>query len=306
MSAQADAGRTSGARAFLVWNRAMAATWLCGHLMLTASAEAVATPAVVQQPRSFGHFIGDVLTQRILLDDGGRPLELAAIPAADRVGAWFERRKPRTEIDAAGRRWLAIDYQIINAPSAPTVASLPALTLAMRSGAALNVGSWPLGVAPLIPGKGEPQAIRPDRSAAELATAPIRRQLTAWLAGLALTLTAWLAWLLWRNSRDSSQRPFARALRELKHLGSNRADGNAEAWLSMHRALNTAVGGVVHAESLQHLFEHAPELKPLRTELEMFYRQSSERFFARSPSNTPFPLMQLCRALRRIERKTES
>ena len=286
-----------------------AAAWILGHAMMAEAEEPAANATVVEQPRSFGHVLGDVLTQRILLDNGERRLELSALPAADRVGLWFERRSPRIEPDAEGRRWLVIDYQIINAPRALVAVSLPALTLATKSGVPLRIPPWPLSVGPLTPepafAKGDLQAMRPDRPATEVSTTPIRRQLTTWLAGLALTLAAWIVWVLWRNRRDSLRLPFARALGQLKRLEGAGSAGSAEAWFAMHRALNAAAGRVVHAGSLHQLFAHAPELKPLRPELEHFYLQSSDRFFARTPSVNSFPLMEFCRALRRIEKQTQ-
>ena len=70
----------------------------------------------VQPLRPFGHVIGDVITQRIALDHEGRELDPDALPELERVGNWFQRRAVRIERETAGRRWLVIDYQIINVP----------------------------------------------------------------------------------------------------------------------------------------------------------------------------------------------
>ena len=111
---------------------------------MVAAQDLTTTPALTAQPRSFGHVIGDVLTQRILLQDGDKQFEPAALPAADRIGVWFERRAPRLEVDEQGRRWLVLDYQIINAPRALVAVALPELNLASRSGRMLKVAAWPL------------------------------------------------------------------------------------------------------------------------------------------------------------------
>ncbi|NMM29185.1 MAG: calcium incorporation protein MxaA [Glaciimonas sp.] len=309
MKSQPDPRHGTRALVFVAATTAMIAVWILGHAPMAVAAEPAINVPVVEQPRSFGHVLGDVLTQRILLDNGDRQFAPAALPAADRVGLWFERRTPRIDIDAEGRRWLVFDYQIINAPRALTAVSLPSLTLASKSGVSLKVEAWPLSVGPLTPelvfAKGDLQTMRPDRPATEVPTVPILWQIKACLVGLALTLTAWLGWVLWRNWRDSLRRPFARTWQQLKRLESADSDSGAEAWISMHRALNDTAGGAVHAGSLHRLFAQAPQLKPLQSELEHFYLQSSDRFFARSPSTTTFPLMDLCRALRRIEKQTE-
>ena len=77
----------------------------------TAAAHPSAVLAVTQAPRGFGHVLGDLVTQRVLLEHQGRALEPAALPPADRVSLWLERRAVRRETDANGRRWLAIDQQ---------------------------------------------------------------------------------------------------------------------------------------------------------------------------------------------------
>jgi hypothetical protein len=60
----------------------------------------------VEQPRSFGHVLGDVLTQRVLLLREGREVAAGAMPAADRVNVFLERRTPaassRTSSACAG------------------------------------------------------------------------------------------------------------------------------------------------------------------------------------------------------------
>lgn len=268
------------------------------------------TPAVVRQPRSFGHVVGDVLTQRILLEQAGRSLEPAAPPAADRVGLWLERRPARTETDGEGRRWLTIDYQVINAPRALMSVTLPALAIPTQSGVTLAVPPWPISIGPLTPqavfGQGELQPLRPDRPVAALPTAGLQRQWFATLVALGTILLAWLGWWAWRNARDAQLLPFARAWQELRHLGrTHRSQPLAAvpgAWLAMHRALNATAGRVVHHASLPRLLAEVPHLRPLGERLEGFYRQSAARFFADSPP-APYELLELCRALRQAEQR---
>jgi mxaA protein len=284
---------------------------------IVAAQNLTTAPARTVQPRSFGHLIGDVLTQRILLQDGAERFDPAALPAADRIGVWFERRAPRTEIDGQGRRWLLLDYQIINAPRALIAVALPELNLVSRSGRMLKVAAWPLSIGPLTPGQvfaeGALQAMQPDRAATPMATATMLWRLKASLGALALSLCTWLGWMLWRNQSDAQRLPFARAWRELKglergariegHAGAG-IDDNAAAWIALHRALNATAGSAL-AEASDRLFEQAPRLLPLRAQLDDFYAQSSARFFActpLAPSARPLKLMHLCRALRRIER----
>ena len=63
--------------------------------------------AIVEQPRPFGYVIGDILTQRILLQLEGHAFEPAALPPAERVGVWLERRTLRIEsTTTGGAGWL--------------------------------------------------------------------------------------------------------------------------------------------------------------------------------------------------------
>lgn len=179
-----------------------------------AAPAAGAIAATIEQPRSFGHVLGDVLTQRVLLEHAGRPLQPGALPAATRVDLWLERRPPRIETDAQGRRWLAIDYQLINAPRALSAIALPALSLATASGPTLALPAWPVSIAPLTPpevfGQGDLQPLRPDRAVAALPTDAIERQLRLSLAALLGVLLAWLAWWAWRNASEARRLPSRR------------------------------------------------------------------------------------------------
>ena len=282
-----------------------------------ASAAAAPGTAVVRQPRDFGHVIGDVLTQRVLLQDGGRPLRPLALPPADRVGPWLERRAPRLETDDEGRRWLAIDYQFVNAPRALATTPLPALAIRTalgeaprRSGAdvaadgpTLAVPSWPVSVGPLTPAAAslDPAALRPDAPVQLPSTAALRLRLGASAATLAAILAAWLGWWSWRERREAVRLPFARAERELRRL----EPASAAAWQALHRAVNASAGRVVPAGGLARWLDERPELRPLQPRLEEFFRRSSRRFFdpAVAGGDEGFDLLALCRALRRTERR---
>lgn len=270
-------------------------------LALCGAAAAVDVPATVEQPRPFGHVIGDVLTQRVLLRHDGAALQPAALPPADRVGLWFERRAPRVDVDDDGRPWLVIDYQVVNAPRALTTAPLPALSLATRGGPTLVVPPWPLTVGPLTApdAAGGVAGMRPDAPVAPRATAPIERRLRASLLALGAVLAAWLAWAGWRRWHVARRLPFARAWRELRRLDP----ASAEAWLSLHRALDATAGRVVHAATLGALIEERPHLRALQAQLEGFFRHSGERFFAGDAAAAGFELRALGRALRDAERR---
>ena len=286
--------------------------------------------AVVVQPRPSGYFVGDLVTQRVLLEGIGQPDTRAtrpapglqadtpatrpapagktdtssalpapahqtytpvALPPPGRVNTWLERRHTTIDTDASGRRWLIIEYQFLNAPKAVTAVTLPGWQLTVKASAAtppvtLKVPAASLNVAPLSP-PGSPQQVgtrdlRPDRVPPNIATTPILHAIAISTGGLAVTLVAWLAWLLWRNKRAAATQPFAHALRELRTFTGNQP----RAWQVLHRAFDRAGGRVIHSATLPALFERAPQLVPVRSQIEEFFAQSNQLFFANANTSS--------------------
>jgi mxaA protein len=267
---------------------------------------AAAPNAIVEQPRPFGYVVGDILTQRILLQLEGREFEPATLPRAERVGVWLERRTLRIVSSDDGRRWLVADYQVINAPQVLTLVSVPAWELQPKTGRTpLRIGEWPISVAALSPrspfGKGDLADFRPDHPAPIIATEPMRQRIAIWSGALAITLALWLGWFLWREWRATSTRPFARALREMRRL----EDSAPQAWHALHRAFDRAAGQAVQAAMLSELFRRAPYLLPLRGKIEQFFVQSGERFFGAALPAQPLSVRKLCSELRRLEKRHE-
>ncbi len=283
-----------------------------GLVLAAAPAHAEAITAVVEQPRPTGYFVGDLLTQRVLLQNAGTDLDPTALPTPGRVSAWFERRKVTLETDSSSRHWLAVQYQVLNAPQKLITVTLPAWTLTLKDldggkGPVLQIPSSHVNVAPLSP-PGSPTQVgvadlRPDRLAPLIALAPLRRGTFLSGGALVLTLAAWVGWVLWRNRRAAAIQPFARALRELRVLG----DGEPRAWQVLHRAFDRTAGRVIQNSTVPELFERAPQLIPERARIERFFEESRALFFATPPSS-PGPVVSpraLCEELRRIERRHE-
>ena len=275
--------------------------------LMIAGASVRAELATVQQPRAFGHVLGDVVTQQILLGTDDRAAELTAMPSTGRVNAWLERRPPSIITDADGHRWLVLDYQVMNSPRSPAVTSTPPLQLRLASGKTLDVAASPLSIAPLAPlglaDAGRLAGLQPDRLLAPEPVTPLRRALIVWSALAVAVMLAWLGWWLWRNHHDASRLPFAKAWARFGRHDDAALDANPDAWRGLHRALDEAAGRVVLAGSVPALTEKAPHLRALEPQLEQFFQRSSDRFFSELPVATPFSLRELYRALYRAERR---
>ncbi len=284
-----------------------------------------AATAIVDQPRRMGYFVGDKVTQRVLLERAGQAVSPVSLPSSGRVSAWFERRAASIQTDTSSHRWLVIEYQILNAPPKLMTVTLPAWSVPLERSnqpaggkpaadagepAALAIPAASINIAPLsLPGSPTQVGtadLRPDRLPPVIATAPIWRSLEASAGALCLTLIVWLGWVIWRNRRAQATQPFARALREMRAF----EDGEPRAWQALHRAFDRTAGRVIQHATLPTLFERAPQLTPARAQIEHFFAQSSLLFFTapasqgRSSAGGVSP-RTLCAELRQIEKRYE-
>lgn len=261
----------------------------------------------IEQPRPFGHVIGDILVQRIHLNVGGQRFIPAELPRVERVGIALWRREVRQEKDAEGEHWLVLRYQIINAPQSLTVWELPALQLKSADPAVtLATPPWPFSIGPFTPAqafdKGNLPTLRSDHPPPKIALAPLDRRIGFAAGGLVLSLLLWGSYAFWLHLKSGRHMPFARAVRDMRLMQEN----SPAAWGRLQHALNDAAGQVVRANTLEKLIECAPYLAQECDLLEQFCRDSSALFFGRGlPANAISAHKLACR-LRRLERRHAS
>ncbi|MFS0757976.1 calcium incorporation protein MxaA [Noviherbaspirillum sp. 1P10PC] len=275
---------------------AACAAWLA--LSATATAEDL-PPA----PRTFGYTLGDIIVQQVPLVRDGKDFELESLPPPGRVGRSFWRRAARTAQDPEGRRWLLVEYQIINAPPALEVWFLPPLQLKGVGAGVLDVEPWRFSIAPLTPpeafdapGLG---AMRDDLLPAPVPLAPLVRRTWLAAAALGMTLLLWGTALYWRRRSLRDRLPFARALRDLAHM----PDDAPQAWRRLQHALNDAAGQVVRSGNVDRLLASAPYLARERDAIEQFCREASALFFSGAAPAPAGSVRALARRLGRLERQ---
>lgn len=269
------------------------------------------------EPRAFGHQVGDVVVRRIAIEvPAGRSLDLGSLPPVGRRGKSLELRELRWDEPGAfgGRRHtLTLSYQVFLAPTAVRTLELPPVKLRFGGGARtedVRIDAWPLVVAPLSPAEVSPRnglgELRPEAPALPLDTTPALQRLAMW-ALLAAAALAYLAQVyLIAPAWAARHRPFAAADAALRRLGSGDAIAQRQqAYRCLHRAIDRTAGEVVFETSLERLLAAHPRFVPLQSELREFFRRSRTEFFGEPPADQPEAiawLRQLCRRCRDLER----
>lgn len=292
-------------------------------LVLTAGAAAAAAlelRATTEEPRAFGHRVGDVVTRVIHVDvPAGLSLDAEALPVPGRIGPALDLRsieRSERRIDGGMQLRLELRFQVFAAPVAARVYDLPVLKLRFEGGGRsqeLRVDPWPLAVAPLGPEEPSPRhglgELRPDAPPPPADTTVLRAVVAASLAVSAL-IGGWL-WIVYRGLPWWSRRhrPFAAAWRDLQAARRRGSLGQgAAACLDvtqrLHAALNATAGRVLFAEGLDAFVAAAPRYAPLRGELGRFFDRSRAGFFAAAPDADLDWLLGIARALRDAERGT--
>jgi mxaA protein len=271
----------------------------------------------VENPRAFGHFIGDRLERHIRMTVP-RPYSLAqdGLPKLGRANAWVELTGTAAHsvpgLDGTQYR-IDLIYQVVNSPAQARLTALPEVRMKFSaSGKAFEekIEEWPIGLAPLTPGGTgiAVQDIRPARVPTLIDGRPAEIRLTAYLAGAA-ALLGWLAlarfglpWLRHRNG------PFAAAHRTLAKLSRRPADRPTfqSALRAVHRAFDQTAGVRLFPEQLDAFLSRHQQFADLRAGTQRFFDASSREFFGDGvdPDGLRLDwLLRLCADCRARERR---
>ncbi|HEV7136483.1 MAG TPA: hypothetical protein VGN43_07605 [Steroidobacteraceae bacterium] len=269
-----------------------------------------------QQPRAFGHVIGDELEQRVMLGaPAGFALDPKSLPRAGRTGLWLELAPPRLRSQqvADGTRYtLTLDYQIINAPEQVRTVDLPELDLVFSgrgSRLTASVDEWPITIAPITPAfvlaRAGLQEMQPDARPAMPDAGRYMWLTLLWAAAIVAIVAGTVVrrrgipWL------RRGARPFALAAHDIAKLARLPPDRPVyrRGLQRLHRAFDAAAGHATFGEHLAPLFAARPELLGLRPQIEQFYAASQREFFG---AQAGVPSLEAVLALARRCRDAEA
>lgn len=286
--------------------------WLTAALATTfaGAVQAATLQATIDEPRAFGHQVGDVVQRRITVEvPDGLVLDENSLPRPGARGTALELRALRRTASAKGSQ-IELDYQVFLSPAAVRTLELPSLTLRYEGvprAQELRIDSWPLTIAPLVPVEVSPRTglgeLQPDASPPLIDT-----QARRWrLIGLALLLMALLGYLavvyLGLPWWGAQRRPFARAWRR---LNAKDAPPWREACRQVHAALNQSAGEVLFEHGVDRFVARNKAFRPFEQEIVQFLRLSQREFFEGTAHQAEDAvwLVAFCKRCRDAERGT--
>jgi mxaA protein len=272
---------------------------LCLLLALHAAGAADARIETIDEPRAYGHVIGDLITREIKLAlPAGVTLAADALPRPGRTDNWLELHSLQVGAAGSATTALRLTYQVVNVAPEVITTELPALKLALAGGssaeATIDVPDWPVHLSPLTPADAVERsgldALQPDIAPRREDTAPTFWRLAAY-AALALLLAAPL--LLARYPQIAFWRrraPFLAAWRDLRRLQEGKADAAKQAMTRLHAAFDASAGCTVFAQQLEPLYRARPSLHAASQEIDAFFAASRRVFFAEGDSGAAWSL----------------
>jgi len=288
---------------------------LGGLLLVVAghAAEIAVRDFSVTTSRSFGFFIGDIITRIILLElEPPFVLMQDQLPRTGRIDHWLELRAVDVNADqsTSGNRYrIALQYQIVNLEADIRKLTLPAPTVYYRDSSgrfSLPIQGQTITVASLSDPDRPASELRPDRLPPPIPLHTVRLLL---LAALLLAALLGLAYLHRLPPFRARHRAFADAGRKLRTLPTQAWDEarQREAALLLHRAFDQTYGSALFRRDIDRFLQVCPAFLPLQTAIEAFFEASQDLFFqTRSVAKERLSadtLLALCRACHQAEKR---
>jgi len=252
-------------------------------LMLFVSSASMAEQTLnVSVDRAWGLLLGDEINVRVDLTSLEQGIEKSSLPQKDkRYGTWLHLKS----IDA-GVTELIFHYQIVNVPAKNTSIETPKFDVKQQDDKWIVIPSLPLTIGPALAvadGISNLTA-KSDISPTLISTVEAEKQfklasIIAILSGIVLAL--WhFGW------KTKNRQPFAQAVHDLSRLSFHSVTPDQAARI-LHTAFNHTSGTIVVYGELEKLVNQYPWLAPLKDDIESFYTQSEQHFFARKSEQGP-------------------
>lgn len=239
-------------------------------------------PLNVSVDRTWGLLLGDDVDVRVDLSTLAEGIDSSSLPQNNkRYGTWLYLKS----IDQTAEQ-LVFHYQIINVPIKNTLIATPKFDIKQEDEKWLLVPSTAITIGPslaVVDGVVN-IAEKPDISPTLISTVETEKQLKlfaliAVISGLILSL--WhFGW------KTKNRQPFAQAVHDLSRLKLHAVTPDQAARI-LHTAFNHTAGTIVVYGELDNLVKLYPWLMPLQQEIELFYEQSKQHFFARNSQQGP-------------------
>lgn len=291
----------------------MRAATVAATLFATHAAAQIRAIVPHAPARDFGYFVGDVFQACATIEVApGTVLDTRSLPPSGAVSASIDLRDVAVSDEAvAGGRRLTIcaTYQNFLAPASVSRIDVPGYDIvfvhsgtrdmARVPGFSIAVSPFRHDLQPVL----DPAAMRADHPMMSEESWPARRDvaLGAGLVALAglLLMSDWIPPRLSRRPR-----PFAEAARMMAAAGPGEDSARA-AFLTLHRAFDSALGRRMLARDVGALLERCPGFAKYRAEIESFFDASQAMFFGDTAATmlTPRDAAALCRKLARLERR---
>lgn len=264
-----------------------------------ASAVSYAEQATVSLDRAWGLLLGDEVTATAILPEQHGELDVNSFPQTERrVGTWLYL-KDLQQIESS----LIFSYQVVNVPKENTVIDSPAYEISDEDGNIITIPTSKMSIGPLISvNNNEQLRLKPDHEPVLLSTSQFEQRLNKALTAAVIGCMILILWHFGWKPRH--RQPFSQAVHDLSRLRWTRSkDANQPARI-LHAAFNRTAGTIVVHKELAEFLEINPWLVSLEKEIENFYRNSAEHFFAKEAEQGPdlVEIVKLAKACRAKEK----
>jgi hypothetical protein len=267
---------------------------------------------VVHNPAAhYGVHIGDVLTQRVVIDTAENvQVELARLPKTGQRETDIVLIAMTPQLDtqsAKTRTTLTLQYQVFHPASEVTKLSLPALAIPLSDGSVLRVPAWQFWYAPLA----KSSFLEVKNELMPFARPPlydVAQSRTIMLTSLALMIASLLALCYLKldlNWLPLVGGPFSRAHTRIRkqHKQVN-ADRLRQMLCELHAALDRVYGQSFFEKDIAVFIAKTPRYAPATTALQAFFVLSNQWLFAQGddPQAAAQHVLAVSKLLRDCER----